>query len=108
MRVIGLILPPVYLVMAFIIFYIKSGTWWGKLPLELAWIVNFASIWLLIGGTHPDYFFLCMALSCLIGLIWVAITILRVFDLLIKRFYRQYALIIGAASILWWGFAIVI
>ncbi|WDF81678.1 hypothetical protein PQ472_07005 [Lacticaseibacillus pabuli] len=108
MRAIGLILPPVYLVVALILFYIKSGAWWGKLPLELAGIVNFAAIWLLVGGTNPDYFFLCVALSCLIGLVWVAITILRVFDLLIKRFYRQYGLIIGAVSILWWGVAIVI
>ena len=108
MRVIGLILPPVCLVAALVIFYIKSGAWWGKLPLEGLWIVNFTAIWLLVGGTHPDYLFLCIGLSCLIGLVWVAITMLRVFDLLVGRFYRQFSLIIGAASILWWGFAIVI
>lgn len=94
--------PPVYLVAAIITLYLARGQRWGQIPLLLQGVVNFAAIWLLAGGSNPDYFFGCLTGAAAIGLVWIGITVLRVYDLLIGRFFRQYGLIIAFTTSFWW------
>jgi hypothetical protein len=101
-RTFAMIFPPVYLVAAVIILFLIRGHRWGQIPLLLLGVVNFAAIWLLAGGSNPDYFFGCLAATATMGLVWIGITILWVYDLLIGRFFRQFGLIIGFTSSFWW------
>jgi hypothetical protein len=96
------VLPPIYLVASIIILYFTRGRRWGQIPLLLLGVINFAAIWLLVGGTNPDYFFGCLTATAAIGLVWIGITVLRVYDLLIGRFFRQFGLIIAFTSSFWW------
>lgn len=98
----GIALPPVYLVVAVIIFYFARRNKWGHLPLQLLSMVNFIAIWLLVWGVNPDYFFGCLAGAAGIGLLWMVFTVIWVYDLLIGRFFKQFSVLVAFASTFWW------
>lgn len=102
MHLLGIILPPLYLIGAGINAFINPHLRWRTRPLFAVFGVNLLAIWLLVKETRPDFFFMCLALGAAIGLAWVGITLLRWFDLIVPRFYRQYALMMGGISTLWW------
>ena len=108
MLILGVALPIGWMIISAIVLYLGRGHRWRRSPVYLLWIANFGAIWVLTAHAEPSFFFLCCGLACVTGVLWAVITILRVYDLLLGRFARQYTLIMDVFSLIWWLTAITI
>lgn len=104
----GLALPIGWLVICIVSVYAGRGHSWRRLPVHVAWLVNLGAIWILLGRTDAMYFFICCGLACVTGILWALFTLLRVYDLLLGRFFRQYAFVLDVFTSLWWLLAVAI
>ncbi len=107
MMFVTLILPVVWLCVSVLGFFLVQRFRWGRIPGFLLPVVNALAIWFLVGGASPDYFFMCLCMAALGGIVWALFTVSRDDDLLFIRYGRQMSFILGIFTTVWWVGALV-
>ncbi|WP_127848880.1 hypothetical protein [Lacticaseibacillus hulanensis] len=101
------VVPIIWIVITCVGMAITKKYGWGRVPLYFLPLVNLSIIWLQVGRVEPDYFFLCLSMAAVSGIVWAFLIVSRDDDLLFKRYLSQMAVILGLFTTIWWVGALI-
>lgn len=96
------VVPIIWLVFACVGVALSRRFKWGRIPFYLQPFVNLLAIWLQVGGTNPDYFFLCVSMMAVSGILWAFFMVSRDDDLLFKSYGNQITFVLAIFTTIWW------